>query len=204
DARIGQAIERLAAEPIAEQSERLANHALHGELWEKAVTYLRQAGLRTMARGAHREAVPFLEQALGTLRHLPETRRRSELAIDIRFEIRNALFPLGDWARILDHLQAAEVLARSLGDQHRLGRIAAFMSYQWRVAGDYDAALKFGREALTIAHTLGDRSIEVLATFYLGDMHSVQGEYSEAAKLLERNIGLEGKLLAERFGTTQI
>jgi class 3 adenylate cyclase len=66
-ARITEAIERLAAERIAEQSERLAHHALRGELWEKAVSYLRQAGLRAMARGAHREAVPYLEQALGTL-----------------------------------------------------------------------------------------------------------------------------------------
>jgi tetratricopeptide (TPR) repeat protein len=203
-ARITEAIELLAAERIAEQSERLAHHALHGELWEKAVAYLHQAGLRALERGAHRDAVPYLEQALGTLRHLPETLRRSELAIDIRIEMRNALVPLGDWARMLDHLQAAEVLARSLGDQHRLGRIVAFMMVPWRVAGDYDAALKFGQEALTIARTIGDRSIEVVATTYLGDTYNIRGEYSEAAKLLERNIGLYGKLRSERFGAPVI
>ena len=60
-ARITEAIERLAAEHIAEQSERLAHHALHGELWEKAVAYLRQAGVRATARGAHREALFYLE-----------------------------------------------------------------------------------------------------------------------------------------------
>src|SRR5262249_14209046 len=138
------------------------------------------------------------------LRHLPETRRRSELAIDIRIEIRNALVPLGDWARMLDHLQEAEVLARSLGDQHRLGRIATLMIMQCRATGDYDVAFKFGQEALAIARTLGDRSIEVVATNYLGDTHLGRGEYSEAAKLLERNIGLDGKLRAERFGTSMI
>jgi tetratricopeptide (TPR) repeat protein len=200
-ARITEAIERLAAERIAEQSERLAHHALQGEVWEKAVAYLHQAGLRAMARGAHREAVHYLEQALGTLRHLPETRPRSELAIDIRMEMRNALLPLGDWARMLDHLQQAEVLARLLGDQRRLGRIAALMVHQWRIAGDYDGALRYGQEALAIARTLGDRSLEVVATSYLGDMHLNQGEFSEAAKLLEGNIGLEAKLRAERFGT---
>jgi predicted ATPase len=106
-ARITEAIERLAAGRIAEQSDRLAHHALHGELWEKAVAYLRQAGLRAMARGANREAVSYLEQALITLRSLPETGGRNELAIDIHVEIRNALVLLGDWARILDHLQEA-------------------------------------------------------------------------------------------------
>jgi tetratricopeptide (TPR) repeat protein len=167
---------------------------------EKAVAYLREAGLRATARGAHREAVHYLEQALGTLRHLPENRRRSELAIDIRFEIRNALFPLGDWARMLDHLQQAEVLARSLGDQHRLGLIATWMVHPRRATGDYDAALKFGQEALAIARTLGDRSIEIFATLILGETHLARGEFGEAAKFLERNIGLEGKFFAERFG----
>src|SRR5262249_3532790 len=162
--------------------------------------YLRQAGLRAMARGAHREAAPYLEQALGTLRYLPETRRRSELAIDIRIEIRNALNPLGDWARMLDHLQEAEGLARSLGDPHRLRRIATLMVPQWKATGDYDAALKFGQEALAIARTLGDRSVEVVATNYLGDLLFTRGEYSEAVKLLERNIELDGKSRAEHFG----
>jgi tetratricopeptide (TPR) repeat protein len=204
-ARITEAIERHAAERVAEQSERLAYHALHGEIWEKAVGYLHQAGLRTAARGAHREALIYLEQALSTLRHLPETRRGSEIAVDIRLEIQNALRPLGDWARMGDHLHEAEVLARSLGDQHRLGRIANSKLLQSRYAGDYDAALKFGQEALAIASTVGDRSIEVVTTTYLGDTHLARGEYSEAIKLLEQNIGrLDGKLRAERFGTLVI
>src|SRR5262249_16610711 len=81
--RITQAIERLGSEGIGEQAERLAHHALRGELWEKAVNYLRQAGLRAIGQGAHREAVAQLEQALVALRRLPSTRETTELAIDI-------------------------------------------------------------------------------------------------------------------------
>jgi tetratricopeptide (TPR) repeat protein len=173
-------------------------------LWEKAVAYLHQAGLRATASGANRGAVYYLEQALGTLRHLPETRRRSELAIDIRLEIRNALLPLNDWVRIGDHLKEAEVLARSLGDQRRLGRIATWLMAERRLAGDHDAGLKFEQEALTIAHTLGDRSIEVVAMYYVGDWRYQEGDYNEAVQLLERNLGLDGKLRAERFGTSVI
>ena len=62
-AHITEALERLATERVAEQAERLAHHALRGELWEKAVAYLRQAGLRAMARAANREAIAHLEQA---------------------------------------------------------------------------------------------------------------------------------------------
>src|SRR5262245_54854487 len=63
-ARVTEAIERLSPERAAEQAERLAYHALRGELWEKAVASLLQAGLRAMARAANREAIPHLEQAL--------------------------------------------------------------------------------------------------------------------------------------------
>jgi tetratricopeptide (TPR) repeat protein len=200
-ARITEAIERLSSERIAEQSERLAHHALRGELWEKAVTYLRQAGLRAMARGANREAVAHLQQVLGALSHLPETRQTSELTIDVHMDLRNAFYPLADWARTGDHLHAAEVLARSLGDQHRLGLIVNFMVMQCQVRGDFNEALRFGHEALTIARTLGDRSIEVLAASLLGMAHLSRGEFSDAVTFLKRNVALEGARRYERFGS---
>ncbi|HEX2185736.1 MAG TPA: AAA family ATPase, partial [Chloroflexota bacterium] len=42
-ARIVEALEVLAGERVAEQVERLAHHALRGEVWGKAVTFCRQA-----------------------------------------------------------------------------------------------------------------------------------------------------------------
>jgi class 3 adenylate cyclase/tetratricopeptide (TPR) repeat protein len=203
--RITEALERLAPEPVAEQAERLAHHALRGELWEKAVAYLRQAGLRAMARAAHREALAHLEQALEALRHLPETRETTELTIDLHIDHRNALLPLGEWARIGEHLHEAEGRARTLGDPHRLARIATFMASHCRTTGDYDGAVRFGQEALSLARTLGNRSIEVVATSFLGLTHVARGEFSDAATFLKRNIvALQGDLRAERFGTTAI
>jgi hypothetical protein len=117
-----------------------------GRCGEKAVSYLRQAGLGATERGTNLEAVAHLEQALVACP--VSARATAELSIDIHIDVRNALYPSGDWARMAGHLQEAEVLARSLGNQHRLGRIATFMMVQWRVAGDFDAALKFRQEAL--------------------------------------------------------
>jgi len=71
-------------------------------------------------------------------------------------------------------------------------------------AGDYDEAVRFGQEALSIARTLGDRSIEVLATSNLGETHAARGELSDAATFLERYVALEGDLRYERFGTPVI
>ena len=74
-ARIVEALERLAPDQLAEQVERLAHHALRGEVWEKALAYCRQAGEKAMERSAHREAVGCFEQALSALTHLPQSAR---------------------------------------------------------------------------------------------------------------------------------
>ena len=203
-ARIAEAIEALAPERVTERMERLAHHALRGELWDKAVTYLRQAGFRAMARAAHREALTHLEQASAALGHLPESRETTELAIDIHIEIRNALLPIGDRPRMGEHLHAAEGLARALGDQRRLGRIATFMVIQSLGGGDYDVAARFGREALSIGQALDDRSISVVATSFLGLAYVSRGELRDAVALLERNLTLDGDLRYERFGAPAI
>ena len=157
-----------------------------------------------MARAANHEAIAHLDQALSALRHLPETRETTELTIDVRIDLRNALQPLGDWARMDDHLREAEMLARTLGDRHRLARIATFMVIQCLAPGNYDEAVRFGEEALDIARTIGDRSTEVLATRVLGQAHATRGEFDVAAGLLKRIAALEGNLRYERFGSPGI
>ena len=71
-ARLVEALEALAPDRKAEQVERLAHHALRGEVWDKAVTYCQQAGARANDRAAFREVVAYFDQALQALAHLPE------------------------------------------------------------------------------------------------------------------------------------
>ena len=97
-ARIVEALEALAGDRRAEQVERLAHHALRGEVWDKALAYGRQAGEKALARSAHREAVGYFEQALSALPHLPETRDTCEQAIDLRLALRSALLRRQLWA----------------------------------------------------------------------------------------------------------
>jgi class 3 adenylate cyclase len=128
-ARIVEVLEALVGDRRDDQVERLAQHALRGEVWEKALTYGRQAGDKAQARSAYREAVVGYEQALAALAHLPDSRATTEQAIDLRLGLRTMLNTLGEVPeRMLDHLRRAEVLAQTLGDQLRLGRVYADMS----------------------------------------------------------------------------
>src|SRR5216683_2875264 len=60
--RVVEAIETLHRDRLGEQIERLAHHAVRGELREKAVPYLRQAGLKAAARSALPDARAWFEQ----------------------------------------------------------------------------------------------------------------------------------------------
>ena len=135
--------------------ERLAHHALRGEVWDKAVTYWQQAGTRANDRAAFREAVTAFEQALQALGHLPETRDTRVLAIDIRLALGDALTQLGEHGRRLTLLGKAETLARELDDQVRLGRVLASMALARRITGDPDGAMAASRQALDLAVALG-------------------------------------------------
>jgi DNA-binding SARP family transcriptional activator len=113
---------------LDEQLAQLAHHALRGELWEKAVHYLRQAGVRATARSALQEARASFAQALEALGRLPESRTNVEHAFEIRLELRPVLLQLGDYGQALERLREAEALAERLDDDCRRARVVAFMA----------------------------------------------------------------------------
>jgi tetratricopeptide (TPR) repeat protein len=200
-ARIVEALEELAGDRLAEQVERLAYHALRGEVWDRALCYYRQAGTRAFARSAFREAVACFEQALAALQHLPERRDTVEQGIDLRFDLRNACQQLGDRGPILEHLRQAETLAQALGDQHRLGQVFSYMTrHFWDIAG-YDRAIASGERALVIAAALGDFGLQAVTHCFLGQIYHCLGDYCRALDILRRNVvSLEGELSREHFG----
>jgi len=200
-ARIMEAIERLYADHLTEQVERLAHHGFRGEVWAKALTYLRQAGTKALARSANREAVACFDQALEALSHLPQTRETLEQAIDLRFDLRASLFPLGELERILECLRDAERIARTLDDQRRLGWVSVYMSHYFAVTGDSREALRFGEKAHGIAEAVGDLPLRIGANLYFGTACQISGAYQRAKELLGKTVRLlEGDLGHERFG----
>jgi class 3 adenylate cyclase/tetratricopeptide (TPR) repeat protein len=179
-ARIVEALETLAGDRVAEHVERLAHHALRGEVWDKALLYCRQAGEKAMARSAYREAVGYFDQALSALPHLPEQRDTHEQAIDLRLALRTALRPLGNSEHILACLREAETLAVSLDDHRRLGQIFRFLSNHFYVMGLYDQAMAAAQRALALATAGGDVILHVLPNYYLGQAYLAQGDYRRA------------------------
>jgi transcriptional regulator with AAA-type ATPase domain/tetratricopeptide (TPR) repeat protein len=198
-ARLVDVIERSIAERPGEIVDRLAHHAYHGEVWAKAVEYLREAGTRATARAAHREAVTAFERALVAVERRPAA--EPAIAIDLRFDLRSSLLPLGEHQRIFDVLRQAEEIADTIGDRGRLGRVYAYLTNAFFISGKQQQGLEYGRRALAIAEELGDFVLQAEAKLRLGQVYHALGEYAQAVATLSDPVeALHGDLLQARFG----
>jgi tetratricopeptide (TPR) repeat protein len=145
--------------------------------------------------------VTHYEQALVAVDHLPATPESQTLAIDLRFELRNALYPLGRIARDREHLLAVVPVAEALGDEHRFGWLLAYLARDASLLGDPGSALELGQRAGAIAERLGERSLRIVTAAYLGAAQHACGRYREAVRLLGDVVGaLDRETYQERLG----
>jgi predicted ATPase len=160
-ARIVEAIERLFAGRLTEQIEQLAHHAVRGEVWDRAVTYLHEAGAKAFRRSTYAEAIAYLSQGLELAGRLPPGREQ------MRQELR-MLLALGPALQIVRGFGAAEVertYARARELSEELGEPIELFQALWGLwlytvgRGRYEKARPFAEELLAVAERLGDRTL---------------------------------------------
>src|SRR3954466_15188522 len=101
------------------------------------------------------------------LTRLPETRATLEQAIDLRFDLRNALLPLVEWERIKEYLGEAEALARKCSDQRRLASVAGYMAgLHLNTGGRASEVRTFAEEVEAIGASLHDVPLQVAGQYY--------------------------------------
>jgi tetratricopeptide (TPR) repeat protein len=199
--RIVDVVERLYAGRLGEHVERLAHHALRGGLRERAAEYLRQAGARAAARSAHREAVTFFEQALEIVEAEGPRGPALATAVDLVFDLRASLAPLGEFTRTFDHLRRAAAHAEALGDRRRLGWVWAYLTQSHYTLGEPAEAIRTAERALEAGRALPDRPLQIVAAFGLGQAHHVLGQHRAAQQHLGDALAeLDGGLSRERWG----
>ncbi len=203
-ARIVNALEESAAEISHDHIEKLAHHAFHGELWDKAVPYLEEAGAKAVSRSSFRHAVLRFEQALEALKHLPEIRVNLKHAVDLRIEMRNALFILGEFRQGLERLEQAKAAAILLNDQSRLGKLFNLITAHWNLAGNPEQAIASGMEALNHTTAQANIDLRIVTHYFLGAAFHNLGQFQKAVDVLERALTLIGDRRFELFGTTGI
>src|SRR5206468_1148494 len=194
--------------------------------WEKAVTYLAEAGSRAAERSAHREAAAAFEQGLVGLGQLPESHRTLEQAVDIRLALHTSYYAVAELKRAHQTLCDAELPARKLGDPRRAALLASQTGQSLWVTGRSREALPlFEHAAATVrsyaspsaptdpttstlaprwthdpikvlGKTLGDFALLTSTTLYIGAARFALGDFAVAEESFRHVIHALGESAA--------
>jgi len=195
-ARIVEAIERLHADRLGEHVERLAGHAVRGELVDKAVTYLHEAGVKALRRSANDEAVAYFTQGLELVARGPARpdRQREELRL---------LLSLGPALQMSQGFGAPDVertYTRAVELAKAVGEPADHFQALWgrwlfTTGGrsDYAAARRIAEELIVLGDRLGDPAFRVEAHHAMLPTTLWVGEPETARRHCEQGIAIYDK-----------
>jgi class 3 adenylate cyclase/tetratricopeptide (TPR) repeat protein len=194
-------IERLYADRLDEQVDRLADHAYRAGRWAEAVQYSLNACIKAISRAAMREGIAIFERGLDALTHLPTGDESRHAGIDLRLIAGNALVPLGEQDALVSYLREAEKIAEALDDPRRLGLVYSQLTTALWLTADYQRGLETGQRALDTAVRLDNQPLELAARFGIGMQHHGLGDHREAAAIHRELLWrLPPELERERLG----
>ncbi|HET6467991.1 MAG TPA: adenylate/guanylate cyclase domain-containing protein, partial [Geminicoccaceae bacterium] len=157
---VGEAIEILYAERLAEQYDVLAYHFSKGEDWSRALHYFRLAAEKAGKALATREALALYDQALEAADHLGDAVDPRTL-IAIHEDRANLFGIVSDFRRAQEEAEAWLELARKIGDREGEGTAQVTIGVMSVQAHDFARALDRAERAIEIAEQI--RSDRLLA-----------------------------------------
>jgi class 3 adenylate cyclase/tetratricopeptide (TPR) repeat protein len=182
-AQIVSSIEILHHNRLGEHVELLAHHARRGELREKAVSYLFQAGAKAGRRSAPQVAKEWYHQALDQMRGLPESPDKWRQAYDILVGLRGVLVHLGETRSSLECVREAELFADKLNDESRQRRVLGLAIANGALHGALDEAAAAGTRALAVAERTSDATLRLSAQASLAWTHYYRADYKHVLEL---------------------
>ena len=102
-----------------------------------------------------------------------------EREIDLRFQMRSVLIPLGSEDEWGEWILGAEVLAREIKDDARLSNVLNYLSSLHWIHDQPRKAIEIGQKALTLASKANHFSCQVATMLHLGIFSFTSGEYAK-------------------------
>jgi class 3 adenylate cyclase/tetratricopeptide (TPR) repeat protein len=211
-ARILDALERLYPDHVADQADRLAHHAFRGEVWSKALSYLRRAGVREDEwtpgtvmggpespghlwwTGEHERAFRAAQRDLAVAAGFGNFAMRVVATCRLG-QIHHAL---GDYPRAADLLRGVVAsLEGDLANEHfgMAARPAVFarvwLSRCLAEQGHFAEARAATEAALSMAEAAGHPYTLMHALWGLGALEFLAGDVPRAIAMLERGLVIE-------------
>ena len=206
-ARIAETLEGQFADIAERQPELLARHYTEAGLIEKAVSFWRTAGQRSLARSALLEGAEQIKRALDQIATLPATPdlRREEIKLHIAFG--NALSLMGDFVDGKEHYDQALAIYdpaehRPLTTRSGLDvgvTLLSVRSHNLWCLGCPTAARNDAERALNEAREIGHAATLMYALWFASWLHMFDRAYAEAQPLLDELAALADEKDATLF-----
>jgi class 3 adenylate cyclase/predicted ATPase len=190
--RTAQAIETIYRENLNEHYSDLAYHYTRSGNTEKAVEYLHLAGQQAVQRSAYTDAVSHLAAAMGLLKTLPDTPKRTQQELGLQTTLGPALMVTRGFGapEVKEAYARARALCQQVGEPPQLFWV---IGGQWQlclVQADYQTARSLGEQLLSIAQREQDPALLVVAHRALGESLLFLGELALAQTHLEQGVAL--------------
>ncbi len=190
--RVLDAIEKLYPERLADQVERLAHHAVLGEAYGRAVSYLLQAGEKAVARSALTEAISHLGKGLELIQKIPKTPECDRCELGLQLAMGLSLGATKGWAapETEPPFARAREIAQQLEDVSQLGPVLVGQWVSKLAKAQYDTARGLAEELFALAERDPDPLIGAVAHRALGMTALYRGEFAAVRTHLERGLAL--------------
>jgi predicted ATPase len=209
-ARIAETLEGEFAEIAESQPELLARHSTEAGLIEKAVSFWRTAGQRSLARSALLEGAEQLKRALDQIATLPATPalRGEEIKLHVAFA--NALAQTGNFVDGKEHYDRALAiydpaehgpLTTRSGRDVGVALLSSRSGCLWNL-GYLAASLRDGERAVKNARETGQASTLLYALDQSGFNHTLCGNYAAASAQVDELIALADERTAPYWKAT--
>ena len=189
---VGQAIEELYADRLADHYEELAHHFAQGETWAKAFEYLVRSGDKARDTYANEVALGHYTHAIDVApRVTPELPLSTVLEVYQRRGRLQVVMARNEEA--IAGLEKMLALARAAGDRRLEGEALADLAFAhaYTLVWEHQpVAARYADEAAAAAREIGDNRILTKALATRGSVHCAYGELDQGARLLEESVRL--------------
>ena len=197
-ARIAETLEGQFADIAESQPELLARHYTEAGLIEKAVSFWRTAGQRSLARSALLEGAEQLKRALDQIATLPATPDMRSEEIKLHLAFANALALTGNFVDGKEHYDRALAIydpAEQRPVTTRSGRDVGVSLLSSRASclynlGYHAAGLDDGERAVKNARETGQATTLLYALQHAGFLYILCGNYAAAIAQVDELIAL--------------
>ena len=177
-------------ETVEAEPELLAHHYSEAGDAENACGYWQKAGELAISRFAYQEAVAHLNQAVSSLKSLPETPEFLNIELLLQIQLGTVLGATSGYASEVTeraYLRAQELCER-LEDNERLKPVLVGLRQAKHVGGDLQAAQDYGLLCLELANRTEDRVLFAQSNFFIGHTECFLGKFVEAQKRFDQSL----------------